>query len=128
MDATGTLVPSPVKRGSAADHGAQPPSGTALLHQAFTPIRFAQKLLGHSTDFAVRGAADGDSNRIPPFRREVRHHRLQHLRQHGRGGVMVEVDHEAQGSQRPAKVQGFDIVDDLGSSNHCRRVEGQEQL
>jgi hypothetical protein len=41
---------------------------------------------------------------------------------------MVEVDREAQGSQRPAKVQGLDIVDDIESSDHCRAVEGQEQL
>jgi hypothetical protein len=41
---------------------------------------------------------------------------------------MVEVDHEAQGSQRPAKVQGLDIVDEIESSNRSRAVEGQEQL
>jgi len=42
--------------------------------------------------------------------------------------VVAEVDHEAQGSQRPAKVQGLDIVDDLESSNHRQAVEGQAQL
>ena len=42
---------------------------------------------------ALAQAERGSALRIPPFHREVGHHRLQHLGEYGRGGVMVQVDH-----------------------------------
>jgi len=63
-------------------------------------------------DDSLKGAALAQAERrsalrLPPFRREVRHHRFAHLRQDWRGRVMVEVNHERiQAKVRQHRKQG----------------------
>ena len=45
------------------------------------------------------------AGRIAPFRREVRHHRFQHLGQDGSGRVVVEVNHKVHPTHGKSRAQ-----------------------
>lgn len=61
------------------------------------------------TLFGPTNAKRRSALRITPFRCEVRHHGLQHIRQDGCGGVVVQADREPHPGYSTPRVQGLDV-------------------
>ena len=73
--------------------------------QSVRPNQF-RHLLARRLDHRLQPRAElVSARRIAPLRSEVRHHRIEHLRENGSRRVVVEVEHEVQSSHCSAKVQ-----------------------
>ena len=69
-------------------------SGCAPINSATCSRAVSMYRLEHSFRAFASLRTDEFVARIAPFRREVRHHSFQHLRQNRRGRVVVKIDHE----------------------------------
>ncbi len=69
-------------------------NGGVRLRRLLCLLAVVGRLLARRLDYSFElGTEFVAARRIAPLRGEVGHHGFQHLRENGRGGVVVEVDH-----------------------------------